>query len=183
MHRVVVTGLGAMTPLGLGYEQFWANLRQGVSGVDRISRFDTRDLDVHIAAEVRDFDARDHMGAKAARHMDRFAQLAVAAAGQALRDADLTITPERRYSVGVMLNTGGGGMHTLACETIDLPHRRPGARQPVHHRDGRRPTWQPARSPSPTALRGQCWPRRPPAHQACKRLWTPIGCSAWVKWM
>jgi len=119
MHRVVVTGLGAMTPLGLGYEQFWANLRQGVSGVDRISRFDTRDLDVHIAAEVQDFDARDHMGAKAARHMDRFAQLAVAAAGQALRDADLTITPERRYSVGVMLNTGGGGMHTLSCETIN----------------------------------------------------------------
>src|SRR5919201_1795606 len=87
VQRVVVTGLGAITPVGLSYEESWCNLRAGVSGVDRMTTVDPEGLDVQIAAEVKSFDPRDFMDVKAARRMDRFAQLAVAAAGQALQDA------------------------------------------------------------------------------------------------
>jgi len=89
MHRVVVTGLGAVTPIGLGVERFWANLRAGVCGVDRIKSFDATGLAAQVAAEVDDFDARDFMDFKAARRMDRVSQFAVAAAGEAIKDAEL----------------------------------------------------------------------------------------------
>src|SRR5438874_1314687 len=118
VQRVVVTGLGAITPVGLSYEESWCNLRAGVSGVDRMTTVDPEGLDVQIAAEVKHFDPRDFMDVKAARRMDRFAQLAVAAAGQALRDADLEITFEESERIGVMLNTGGGGIQTLSREAL-----------------------------------------------------------------
>ncbi len=118
MHRVVVTGIGAITPIGLDYETFWANLCAGTSGVDRITSFDVDDLEVKIAAEVKDFDPRDHMDFKAARRMDRFAQFAVAAAGQAIKDADLDIAALPSDRIGVMLNTGGGGVQTMVREAL-----------------------------------------------------------------
>src|ERR671937_485392 len=118
VQRVVVTGLGAITPVGLSYEESWCNLRAGVSGVDRLTTVDPEGLDVQIAAEAKNFDPRDFMDFKAARRMDRFAQLAVAAAGQALRDADLEITSQESERIGVMLNTGGGGIQTLSREAL-----------------------------------------------------------------
>lgn len=116
MPRVVVTGLGAITPIGNTYPDFWRNLLAGVSGVGPITAFDIGDLEVQIAAEVKGFDPREFMDHKTARRMDRYSQFAVAATIEALRDADLTIEPEDSERVGVVMNTGGGGMQTLTHE-------------------------------------------------------------------
>ncbi|HET7768533.1 MAG TPA: beta-ketoacyl-ACP synthase II [Chloroflexota bacterium] len=125
MTRVVVTGLGAMTSLGLGFEPSWRNLCAGVSGIERISSFDASGMEVQIAGEVRGFDPAAYMDAKAARRMDRFSQLAIAAAGEALRDADLDVTAEPEDRVGVMLNTGGGGIQTLVREALNFHEKGP----------------------------------------------------------
>jgi len=125
VHRVVVTGLGVITPLGLDIETFWSRLLNGESGIDRISSFDPSDLEVQIAAEVKGFDPKDFMDFKAARRMDRFAQFAVAAAGQAIQDAGLAITPENAQRIGVMLNTGGGGIHSMVREVLNFYQRGP----------------------------------------------------------
>jgi 3-oxoacyl-[acyl-carrier-protein] synthase II len=125
MHRVVLTGLGAITPIGLSCQEFWCNLTTGVSGVAPITSFDVRDFDVRIAAEVHAFEPRNFMDFKAARRMDRFAQFAVAASGEALRDARLDIQAEPPDRAGVMLNTGGGGIHTLIRETLVYADRGP----------------------------------------------------------
>jgi len=125
VHRVVVTGLGAVTPIGIGYPTFWRNLLDGVSGIDRITSFDPSDLEVQIAAEVTDFDPRDHMDFKAARRMDRYSQFAVAAAREAIEDAGLTIDQSNSERVGVMINTGGGGIQTLTREVLVHHSRGP----------------------------------------------------------
>jgi len=130
VHRVVVTGLGAITPLGLNVETFWRRLLAGESGIDRIQAFDPSNLDVQIAAEVKGFDPRDFMDVKAARRMDRFAQFAVAAAGEAIRDAGLEITPANADRIGVMMNTGGGGIHAMVREVLTFEHRGPGRVSP-----------------------------------------------------
>jgi 3-oxoacyl-[acyl-carrier-protein] synthase II len=130
VHRVVVTGLGAITPLGLNVETFWRRLLAGESGIDRIQAFDPSNLDVQIAAEVKGFDPRDFMDVKAARRMDRFAQFAVAAAGEAIRDAGLEITPTNADRIGVMMNTGGGGIHAMVREVLTFEHRGPGRVSP-----------------------------------------------------
>lgn len=116
MQRVVVTGVGAVTPIGNSAPEFWNSLVAGVSGIDRIQSFDPSDLQVQIAAEVKGFDPKDYMDFKAARRMDRYSQLAVAAAGEAIKDASLTIDSENTYRTGVMMNTGGGGIQTLTRE-------------------------------------------------------------------
>ncbi|HEU0163392.1 MAG TPA: beta-ketoacyl-ACP synthase II [Thermomicrobiales bacterium] len=113
MTRVVVTGVGAMTPLGIGVDTFWEGLTAGRSGIRRIQNFDPSDLEVQIAGEVPDFVAKDHMDAKAARRMDRFAQFAVAASREALTNARFEITDDNRERVGIVMNTGGGGIPTI----------------------------------------------------------------------
>jgi 3-oxoacyl-[acyl-carrier-protein] synthase II len=118
VHRVVVTGLGAVTPIGLNCDEFWRNLLAGVSGVERISAFDPSSLDVQIAADVKNFDPKDFIDFKAARRMDRYSQLAVIAGGEAIRDAELKITSENSERIGVMMNTGGGGIMTLTREVL-----------------------------------------------------------------
>src|SRR5688572_23408528 len=97
--RVVVTGLGAVTPIGNNVSDFWRNLTAGVSGVGRITRFDASNLPVQIAAEVREFDPRAFMDPKAARRMSEFAQYSVAASRQALDDSGLQVTEENAYDV------------------------------------------------------------------------------------
>lgn len=125
MHRVVVTGLGAITPIGNSTPEFWENLINGVNGVTRITAFDPSPLEVQIAAEVKNFDPKDHMDVKAARRMDRFSQFAVAAAGEALKDSGLEITEENSEDVGVMMNTGGGGIPTLTKEVLNYHTKSP----------------------------------------------------------
>lgn len=116
MTRVVVTGVGAITPLGIGRDAFWSGMVEGRSGIRTIQHFDTEGLDVTIAGEVPDFSARDFMDFKAARRMDRFAQFSVAATREALDHAGLEITDDNRDRIGIMMNTGGGGIPTIEHE-------------------------------------------------------------------
>ena len=109
-RRAVVTGMGAVSPIGNDVPTFWSNLTAGVSGVARITAFDPSNEEVQIAAEVKDFEARDYMDFKAARRMSRFSQLAVAAAAQAIEDSKLEISDGNRDDIAVVINTGGGGI-------------------------------------------------------------------------
>lgn len=113
MVRVVVTGLGAVSPLGIGVPALWDGLLAGRSGVRCVQHFDTDHLLVKIAAEVPDFDPKAFMDHKSVRRMDRFAHFAIAATREALADANLEITDENRDRVGIMMNTGGGGIPTI----------------------------------------------------------------------
>ena len=113
-RRAVVTGLGAVTPIGNDVATFWSNLVAGVSGVGPITQFDASGEEVRIAAEVKGFDPRDWIDFKQARRMSRFAQLAVAAARQAIDDAKLEIGDHNRDDIAVVVNTGAGGVGEVA---------------------------------------------------------------------
>lgn len=125
MTRAVVTGIGAITPIGLTAREFWDNLTAGVSGIGPITRFDASDLPVRIAAEVKGFDPGTYMDTKAARRMARFAQFSVAAARLAADDAQLAITDENRRRVATAVATGGGGLIDTAEETVTLLEKGP----------------------------------------------------------
>jgi 3-oxoacyl-[acyl-carrier-protein] synthase II len=112
-RRVVITGLGLITPLGSSASKTWEGLIAGRSGIGPITRFDTADLETTIAGEVRDFDPLDYMDRKEMRRADRFVQFAVASAAQALADAKLGITPDLAPRVGVAFGSGIGGVETL----------------------------------------------------------------------
>ncbi len=127
-HRVVVTGMGAITPLGSDLDILWTNLVQGKSGVSTITSFDASELPTRIAAEVKDFDPEDYIDRKEARRMDRFVQFAVAASKKAIQDAGLDIgtnaDPER---VGVIVGSGIGGLGTWEEQhmiLLEKGHRR-----------------------------------------------------------
>jgi 3-oxoacyl-[acyl-carrier-protein] synthase II len=113
VKRVVVTGLGAVSPLGIGVPALWDGLIAGRSGVRRVQHFDTENLTVKIAAEVPDFDPKAFMDPKSVRRMDRFAHFAIAGTREALAHAKLEITDENRDRVAVVMNTGGGGIPTI----------------------------------------------------------------------
>ena len=101
MRRVVVTGMGAITPIGLNVEEFWNSVKQNTVGIDNITRFDTTDYKVKLAAEVKDFDAKNYMDFKAAKRMEKFSQYAVAAANEAMKDSRLDMEKEDAFRVGV----------------------------------------------------------------------------------
>jgi 3-oxoacyl-[acyl-carrier-protein] synthase II len=113
-RRAVVTGLGAITPIGNDVATFWRNLTDGVSGVAPIASYDASDQEVRIVAEIKGFDPTDWMDFKQARRMSRFSQIAVAAARQAIDEAKLEIGDHNRDDVAVVLNTGGGGLEEVA---------------------------------------------------------------------
>jgi len=108
--RVVVTGIGAITPLALTAEETWQGLLEGKSGIDYLKSIDTSRYPTKIGGEIKGFDPRNYMEFKEAKRMARFSQLAVAATGMALRDAGLTVTPELSEDMGVLLGVGMGGM-------------------------------------------------------------------------
>ncbi|MHC1746161.1 MAG: beta-ketoacyl-ACP synthase II [Negativicutes bacterium] len=111
--RVVVTGLGAITPIGMGKQEFWQALLEGKSGVARITRFDPTDYTTQIAGEVKNFDATQYIDKKEAKRMDRFTQFAIAAAKMALEDSGLDLTTENLQRIGTVVGTGIGGIDTL----------------------------------------------------------------------
>lgn len=119
-RRVVITGAGAITPVGLNVSETWKNITEGVSGVGPITAFDTTNYAVKIAAEVKGFDPTTAMDAKEARRRDRFEQLAAAGAKEALRDSGLPITDANSARIGVFVASGGGGLISLqeAFDTI-----------------------------------------------------------------
>ena len=127
-RRAVVTGLGAVMPIGNDFETYWRNLRNGVSGAATITLFDPSDFEVKIASEVKDFRAGDHMDAKMARRMSRFIHFALAASKEALDSAGLdpaALDPAERDCVGVVINTGGGGLEQLVEGTLVRGSRGP----------------------------------------------------------
>src|SRR5580765_1342524 len=111
-RRVVVTGLGMITPLGSTVEKTWEGILAGKSGIGPITRFDPAGLETTIAGEVRDFDPLEYMDRKEIRRSDRFVHFAVASAGQALKSARLEITPELASGIGVAFGSGIGGVET-----------------------------------------------------------------------
>ena len=125
LNRVVVTGYGAITPLGLNAEDTWRNLVDGVSGVGYISLFDTTDFKVKIGAEVKDFNPIDYIDPTTARHTDRFAQFALAASLQAIESAGLKIDESNRYDVGIVVGSGVGGLDSVTKQLEILSARGP----------------------------------------------------------
>jgi beta-ketoacyl-acyl-carrier-protein synthase II len=112
-RRVVITGMGAVTPTGNNVDTFWNSCKEGKVGIDRITKFDTSDFKVKLAAEVKDFRAADYMDPKAARRMEPFAQYAVAASGEAMEDAGINMEAEDPYRVGVIIGSGIGSLETV----------------------------------------------------------------------
>ncbi|MEO6397388.1 MAG: beta-ketoacyl-ACP synthase II [Tepidiformaceae bacterium] len=132
MTRALVTGVGAITPIGLSVHDFWENLTSGVSGVTPITRFDASDLPVQIAAEVKDFDPGKYMDSKGARRMSRFAQLAVAAAQLAADDASLVLSDGERSRAASAIATGAGGAIDTMEEMLVLKERGPNRVSPFY---------------------------------------------------
>ncbi len=124
-RRVVVTGLGVVSPIGTGRQAFWAGLAAGQSGVGRITRFDPSAFATQIAAEVRDFDPTAYMDRKEARRNDRFVQFAYAATRMALDDAGFAVTPANATRTGVLIGSGIGGAMTWEDQHRTLIERGP----------------------------------------------------------
>ena len=124
-RRVVITGLGAVTPLGNNVDDFWAGIREGKVGIGPITKFDTTDYKVKIAAEVKDFKAADYMDFKAAKRMENFSQYAVAAAKEAFAMAGLDMSQEDPYRVGVIIGSGGGSLQAIEREHQKLLEKGP----------------------------------------------------------
>lgn len=124
-RRVVVTGLGAVTPLGNDVETFWRNVKAGAVGIRAITRFDTSDYKVKLAAEVKDFSAKDRMDAKAARRMELFSQYAVAAAKEALADSGIEMEKEDPFRIGVIVGSGIGSLQAMAAAQQKIMEKGP----------------------------------------------------------
>lgn len=112
-RRVVVTGLGLITPLGVGVDSSWRAFLEGKSGIGRITRFDASDLPVHIAGEVKDFDPSLYIEQKEIKKMDRFIHFALAASTMAIEDSGIKITDENAKRIGVIIGSGIGGLPTI----------------------------------------------------------------------
>ncbi len=123
--RVVVTGIGIISPVGNQLEEFWDSIKSGKSGIDFISGFDTTDFPVKIAAEVKDFDVTQYINKKESKRMDRFCQFALAAAKQAWQDADIQDSLTNEYRGGVIFGSGIGGLTTIENEANRLTEYGP----------------------------------------------------------
>ena len=115
-NRVVITGIGVITPIGTGRETFWQALLAGKNGIERISRFDAADYGTQIAGEVRDFDPAAYIDKKEAKRMDRYAQFALAASAMAMEDAALDLEKEDRERIGTYIGSGIGGIETMHAQ-------------------------------------------------------------------
>ena len=131
MNRVVVTGLGTITPIGNDVETFWNGLKEKKLGFGPITAFDTSEFKVKLAAEVKEFDAGKYMDPKAARRMERFSQFAVAAAKQALEDAKICMEEEDPFRIGVCVGSGIGSLQILEKEHEKLLKKGPGRINPL----------------------------------------------------
>ena len=130
-RRVVVTGLGAVTPIGNNVDDFWTSVKAGKIGFDHITKFDTTDYKCHIAAELKDFNPQDFMDRKAAKRMEPFSQYAVAAAKQAIDDSGLDIEKEDPYMVGCAIGSGIGSLQAMEREAQKLYEKGPNRVNPL----------------------------------------------------
>ncbi|MFC2020199.1 beta-ketoacyl-ACP synthase II [Chloroflexota bacterium] len=129
--RVVISGIGCISPLGLDTATTWGNLIAGKSGIDCITHFDASDYDTRIAGEVKEFEPTDHIGRREARRMDRFAQLSVAASIQAVEKSGLQIDSTNRDQIGIIVGSGIGGLTTLFDQTKVLIESGPSRVNPL----------------------------------------------------
>lgn len=130
-RRVVITGMGAITPIGNTVDEFWSNIKKGVVGIGPITQIDTTDYKAKLAAEVKDFDPKEYMDPKSARRMERFAQFAVAASKQALEDSELDLEKEDPFMVGVSVGCGIGSLQRMEREYKKLLDKGPNRVSPL----------------------------------------------------
>lgn len=130
-RRVVITGMGAITPIGNTVEEFWNGIKEGKTGFGPITYFDTADYRCKLAAEVKGFDPTQYMDKKSARRMEQFCQFAVAAAGQAIADAGLIMEQEDPYMVGCSVGSGIGSLQAMEREYDRLKEKGPGRVGPM----------------------------------------------------
>lgn len=130
-RRCVITGMGAITPLGSTVEDFWGGIKNGVCGIDLIQRFDTADFKVKIGAEVKDFDPEKYMSKKDVKRNDAYAVYGMAAAVQAFEDSGLDMEKEDASRVGVIVGSGIGGLITMQEQVIRLHDKGPGRVSPL----------------------------------------------------
>ena len=130
-RRVVVTGLGAVTPIGNTVEEFWNSIKAGTVGIGEITKFDTTNYKVKLAAEVKNFDAKERMDARAARRMEAFSQFAVAAAREAFEDAGLDMEQEDPFRAGVTIGSGIGSLNIIEKEYEKILTKGPGRVNPL----------------------------------------------------
>lgn len=123
-HRVVITGMGLVTPIGNDVSTFWANIKKGICGIDFIKSFDTTDFKVKIAAEVKDIEKQNILDYKETKRMDRYTQLAMLAADEAIRNADFKNNPSKN-NWGVIIGTGIGGFSTVEKENEKILTKGP----------------------------------------------------------
>ena len=130
-RRVVITGLGAITPIGLNVNDFWGNIKAGVHGIAPITYFDTTEYKAKLAAEVKGFDPKEYMDAKSARRMEQFSQFAIAATKEAIEDAGIDMAAEDPYMAGVAVGSGIGSLQAMEREHTKLLEKGPGRVAPL----------------------------------------------------
>lgn len=130
-RRVVVTGMGAITPIGLSVDEFWSSVKEGKLGFGPITRFDTSEYKCHVAAEVKDFDGKNYMDFKSAKRMELFSQYAVAATKEAMEDSGIDMEKEDAYRVGCAIGSGIGSLQSIEREYTRLTEKGPGKVNPL----------------------------------------------------
>ena len=130
-RRVVVTGMGAITPIGLSVDEFWAGVKEQKTGFDFITKFDTTDYKCRIAAEVKGFEGKNYMDFKAAKRMELFSQYAVAATKEALEQAGVDMEKEDPYRVGVSIGSGIGSLQAMETAHSKLLEKGPNRVNPL----------------------------------------------------
>ena len=130
-RRVVVTGLGAITPIGNSIDSFWNSIKEGKNGIDNITLFDTEDFKVKLAAEVKDFNAEEYIGKKDAKRLDRYTQLALVAAKECMKDSNIDLDKVDRERFGVLFGSGIGGLITIENQITTMLNRGPSRVSPL----------------------------------------------------
>lgn len=130
-RRVVVTGLGAITPIGNSIDSFWNSIKEGKNGIDNITLFDTKDFKVKLAAEVKDFNAEEYIGKKDAKRLDRYTQLALVAAKECMKDSNIDLDKVDRERFGVLFGSGIGGLITIENQITTMLNRGPSRVSPL----------------------------------------------------
>ena len=132
MRRVVITGLGAITPIGNNVEEFWDGIKKGKCGIDKITAFDASNFKVKLAAEVKGYNPEDHFDRREAKRLDKFSQYAIIAAREAWKDSGLDKEKENMERVGVILGSGIGGVETIENENRKCVEKGPDRVSPMY---------------------------------------------------
>ena len=131
-HRVVITGIGAITPIGNNVDEFWKSIKEGKCGITPISLFDSTNQKAKLAAEIKNYQAEEHFEAKIAKRLDRFCQFAMIAAREALEKSGITSENTDMTRVGTVIGSGMGGLETLEEQNRNLVEKGPDRISPMY---------------------------------------------------